>query len=249
MPVHRYDLVIDGYNLMHASGHAPARSGPGDWQRSRERFLLWAWKRIPDSLRERTIIVFDAGETDNRYIGLSTFRELRLLYSPQGLEADDVIEDLIASHSAPKRLQVVSSDHRLHKAARARKATCLDSEVFVSTLARAQRKQREARRQQEAEAKPQADLPDQIDEWLRIFADVQPLADKERLDTPSTQRSGSRRSPKSAAPSSGSTEPSPSASPPPSPSVPTDELAFWEERLRDLLSLPPAAPPPGPSRR
>jgi predicted RNA-binding protein with PIN domain len=249
---HRYDLVIDGYNLMHASGHARERYAPGDLQRCRERFLLWVWKRVPETLRERTIIVFDAGDTDNQYTGLATFRELRLLYSPRGVEADDLIEDLVASHSAPKRLQVVSSDHRLHKASRKRKAACIDSEAFVATLARAARRQRELERQQREEAKPTADLPDQVEDWLRIFADVQPLADRERLSPPKKPKARvpqRRAAPPASPPSEASPAPVTSQPQTTRPAViPGDELAFWEERLRDLLH-PSHDKPPRATRR
>jgi predicted RNA-binding protein with PIN domain len=49
-------------------------------------------------------------------------------------DADTVIEDKISVNSAPKRLRVVSSDNRLIKAARKRKAVAVKSELFWSQV-------------------------------------------------------------------------------------------------------------------
>lgn len=239
MYLDRYDLVIDGYNLMHASGQARQRYGPGDLERCRNRFLRWVAKRVPEKRRGRTIVVFDAGETSNQYIELGSFESMRLLYSPQGLEADDLIEDLIASHTAPKRLQVISSDHRLHKAARRRKATCIDSELFVSTLARAARAQREAERQRREESKPTGELPEEMAEWMRVFADVQGLAQEGRLreadDRMETTEQPRRTTnePNIETPPGGNEEAVEMVT-----GLAGEELAFWEARVRELMEQP-----------
>lgn len=224
MHVSRFDLLIDGYNLMHVAGFARERYGPRELQRQRERFLDWLRQRIPPRLRSLTIVAFDAGEADGQYVEQGTHGELRLLYSPRGLEADDLIEELIALHSAPKQLQVVSSDHRLHKAARKRKATCLDSEAFVTLMGRLAREAAAHRAAAEELAKPTGELPEETAEWLQVFAEVNTLLANVQPLAPAA-----------------AAEPVPSSAPPPTneAAVPADELSFWEERLRDLLHPPP----------
>ena len=49
-------------------------------------------------------------------------------------EADDLLEELIASQSAPKRLAVISSDHRVQAAARRRGAVAFDSDDWLDGL-------------------------------------------------------------------------------------------------------------------
>lgn len=58
-----------------------------------------------------------------------------VLYAGAGREADDVIELLIARDSAPRRLLVVSTDRRLVRAARRRRAQSLTSQQFLAQLA------------------------------------------------------------------------------------------------------------------
>lgn len=233
MHVARFDLLIDGYNLMHAAGFAREQYGPRELQQQRERFVRWLWRRIPPNLRDRTVVIFDAGQADGQYVQQETHQELRLYYSPQGVEADDLIEELIALHSSPRQLQVVSSDHRLQKAARKRKATCLDSEAFVGLMLRLAREARERQQQIEDESKPSGELAEETQEWLAIFAEADDwLAGVEPL-SPSNS---SARPPATAAespptPAAGDPEDAEAKAPP----IPTAELAFWEERLRDLL--------------
>lgn len=239
----RVSLLIDGYNLMHAAGFARERYGPRDLERQRERFLGWLWRRVPPNLRDRTVIVFDAGGTDAQYVGQGTHRELRLLYSPQGREADDVIEELIDRHPAPKQLQVVSSDHRLHKAARRRRATCLDSEAFVGLMARIIRQARERQRELEEQSKPSGELAEETQEWLAVFAEADELLASaiEADDAVKTERPP--HSPPAPAitsePARGVDAPSETTEPgttlPGAPGIDADELAFWEARIQELL--------------
>ncbi|MEZ6068347.1 MAG: NYN domain-containing protein [Planctomycetaceae bacterium] len=258
----RYELVIDGYNLMHATGHVGKSRGLRLFEREREQFLSWLDRHIPARLRPLTLVIFDAGETDNVAAQRASYRDLRVIFSPADMEADDLIEELIEIHSAPKRLRVVSSDHRLHKAARRRKANCVDSEQFLSMLAELARAEYQRRQQDEAEFKPTGEFPEQTAEWLEIFADVQRLADKEVLPRRERDRrraAEDRRSAPKRDESAAAEPDQPPAGParrrrrsaksvqqPAEPAElstkdhqplmsPIDELSFWEARLRDLL--------------
>jgi hypothetical protein len=48
--------------------------------------------------------------------------------------ADDLIEELITANHTPRQLTVVSSDHRLHRAARRRRAIARDSDGWIAEL-------------------------------------------------------------------------------------------------------------------
>ncbi|MEQ8318511.1 MAG: NYN domain-containing protein [Phycisphaerales bacterium] len=60
---------------------------------------------------------------------------LDVVYAGANQEADDVIELLLARDTAPRRLLVVSTDRRLIRAARRRRAQSITSEAFLRHLA------------------------------------------------------------------------------------------------------------------
>lgn len=127
-------LIIDGYNLMHAAGIARHSYGPGGMERCRNRMNRELIGLLSTKALKQAVIVYDAFESvsdDNRQ---QIIHGLMVLYAPMGTDADTEIERLLQQHSVPKRIVVVSSDHRLHKAAGRRKARCIDSEEFWASL-------------------------------------------------------------------------------------------------------------------
>lgn len=127
-------LLIDGYNLLHAAGLARVRYGPGDLERARQRLLAMLTEKLTVAEQLRCTVVFDAVEAPAGASRESRFRELRVLFAQPGGDADTLIEELIDQHPAAKQLVVVSGDHRLHKAARRRSATPIDSDPFWEQL-------------------------------------------------------------------------------------------------------------------
>lgn len=169
-------LLIDGYNLMHAVGLALKRYGPGELEKRRERFLNQLATQLTDDERSRTTVVFDAGDPTVDAPKEFTRSGMRVCFSPADSDADSVMEDLIARHSAPKQLRVVSSDRRLQTAASRRRAISVRSEDFAAELNR--RPNRPA-----VEAMP-ADEPElsaklgggisttESEYWLSVFGDA-----------------------------------------------------------------------------
>ena len=87
--------------------------------------------------------------------------------------ADELIEELIRAESAPRRLIVVSSDHRLHRAAKRRKAQAIDSDQWFQQTLDARRERSRATRGQAA--KPAAPLAaSEVEYWLAKFSDASP---------------------------------------------------------------------------
>lgn len=128
-------VIIDGYNLMHATGLARRSYGPGDLEVCRHRLLQQLSDRLSDQARRRTTVVFDAFEAvsdDERH---QNRHGLTVIYAPAGTDADSEIERIISSHDAPRQLLIVSGDHRLHRAAGRRRAKAIDSELFWESLA------------------------------------------------------------------------------------------------------------------
>jgi predicted RNA-binding protein with PIN domain len=137
----RVYLIIDGYNLMHAAGLGRRRYGPGDLERGRLRLLTLLSQRLETSTAADTTVIFDApdraavdGRQDVTASPLFQQGGLTVQYSAGGRDADAEIERFLATHSSPGQVLVVSSDHRLHKAASGRRAKCVDSEKFLDLL-------------------------------------------------------------------------------------------------------------------
>ena len=128
-------LIIDGYNLLHAAGLARLKYGPGDLQRLRHRLLVMLAGQLRRDEQARCTVVFDAIDAPSGADRHFRHGEMKVLFAEPGHEADELIEELIACHSSPRQLVIVSSDHRLQKAARQRRATSVDSEVFLTQLA------------------------------------------------------------------------------------------------------------------
>ena len=127
-------VIIDGYNLMHAVGLARQQYGPGDLEVCRNRLLQQLSARLNSTASGRTTVVFDAFGSNGNTNRLQEREGITIIYAPAGTDADSELERMIAAHSTPKRLLVVSSDHRLHKAAQRRKAKAIDSDVFWDSL-------------------------------------------------------------------------------------------------------------------
>lgn len=182
-------LIIDGYNLMHAAGMARHKYGPGDLERCRKRVLHFLSQHLSAAERARTTVVFDAADAPPGFPRTAVLEQMEILFAPRGGDADTVIEELIEQHFAPRQIRLVSSDHRLQKAARRRRAKFVDSELFVEQLEdRAAKRTDSAGRQEPAIPEQKVTgrtSRDEIAEWLEIFGDIPEAAelatDNERL--------------------------------------------------------------------
>lgn len=127
-------FIIDGYNLMHAAGLGKRRYGPRGLEKCRNALLNYLANHLIGCQRARTTIVFDAAEAPADLPRHSRQSNMEIMFAPAGSDADSLIEELIANHSAPRQIRLVSSDHRLQKAAKKRRAKFVDSELFVEEL-------------------------------------------------------------------------------------------------------------------
>ncbi|HEX6961974.1 MAG TPA: NYN domain-containing protein [Lacipirellula sp.] len=162
-------LIIDGYNLLHVTGVSGRR---GDLQGAREALLRLLANTIEPKERSQTTIVFDAADAPPGLPRTVSYEEMTIHYAANYDNADEMIEELIAANNVPRALMVVSSDHRIQRAARRRKASFLDSDVW---FADAMRKRARSRRPPPPAAKPQGALSgDEVGYWLAEFADAAP---------------------------------------------------------------------------
>jgi len=128
------DVLIDGYNLLYAAGLAKTKYAPGELDRRRARLLAKLKDLLDPAQLPRTTVVFDARINPPPDRPDPPSGPMTIIFAPSDREADDVVEELLAKHSSPQQVLVVSSDHRLHKAARRRGATAVDSDEFLDEL-------------------------------------------------------------------------------------------------------------------
>jgi len=156
-------ILVDGYNLLHASGVFGPRRGAGGFEASR-RALLDTLAALLGPQREETTVVFDAAEAPPGLPERFCHEGIDVRFARDHASADACIEELIAAHDAPTSLTVVSADRRLIAAARRRRARAVSSHEWLADLRSA------ARTSAPPETKPTPpDDAREVEDWLREF--------------------------------------------------------------------------------
>jgi len=156
-------VIIDGYNLLHASGVFGAERGPRGFEQSRTALLDMLVDLLgPDA--GKTIVVFDAARAPDGLPGRFTHQGIAVWFAREYPDSDSLIEELVADDHAPASLVVVSSDRRLQAAARRRRATAVASEEWLAGMKDARR-----RRGRSGDAKPPEPGPADVEAWKRYF--------------------------------------------------------------------------------
>jgi predicted RNA-binding protein with PIN domain len=175
-------LIIDGYNLLHVTGITGRH---GDLHGSREALLRFLAARIDAKERPLTTIVFDAAEAPPGLPRTIAVEGMTVHFASNYEDADALIEELIAASNVPRSLLVVSSDHRIQRAARRRRAQFVDSDVWYAEVAR-----RSIRDERPLTAKPASGLSaDEVNYWVTEFAE------EENLNASSEQTHKERQAP------------------------------------------------------
>ncbi len=166
-------LLIDGYNLLHATSIFGQGAAAGTLRGSREALLAFLVRRLPSKLLKSTTIVFDAASAPPGLPDQYEQQGLGIRFARGFADADSLLEQLIEECRAPKSLLVVSGDHRVQRAARARGAKYLDSETWFTEL----RRRPVARNEEQA-----TEVRDSPDEWIENFSDPALLEEYEQAN-------------------------------------------------------------------
>jgi uncharacterized protein len=170
--------LIDGYNLMHAAGALGGEVIPREaFRRKRRQFLNTIADALGAERAHETTVVFDASVPPADFPLEASYKGLTLIFALEDENADARIERLIAAHSAPKSLTVVSSDRRIRQAATRRRAKAVPADDFLDLLDRLKsRKGQQEHPESASEALPQdRDSPLSAEEaayWLEEFRDL-----------------------------------------------------------------------------
>ena len=153
-------FIIDGHNLLHSIHKGDPDSGAIS-DVGLCRIVGIYLKQIGQSGE----IIFDGtGPRDKS--GFDNISNLEVFFAGLGTDTDTVIEDKIGANTAPRRLTIVSSDRRLRKAARTRKAISLKSEVFWNNI---QKQLSRKKTIKEPTAKRQGLTDGETTQWLEFF--------------------------------------------------------------------------------
>jgi predicted RNA-binding protein with PIN domain len=153
-------LIIDGHNLLWAvQGTSEESKSISDIQ------LCRMVGRYLKQTGESGQIIFDGTGPQDKS-AFDNVTNLDVLFAGQAGDADTLIEEKIRVSTAPRRLTVVSSDRRLRKAAGARKATAVKSEVFWSDV---QKQLRRKKRVKEPAEKRFGLSEGETKQWLEFF--------------------------------------------------------------------------------
>ncbi len=125
-------LLIDGYNLMFESTTVDrSLDGKNALRAARGRLLHLLVDLIDESMRDKTMIVFDAKKAPPGLPDKYEYYGIQIVFARDWDSADELIQTEIRRHSAPKTLTVVSSDHAIHRKALARGAKVIDSDNWL----------------------------------------------------------------------------------------------------------------------
>ena len=163
-------LLIDGYNLLHATDifGQGGRAGVGGLQRSREALIRFLVASIEPRELPRTTMVFDAAGAPAGLPSRTSHDEMIVLYAVGYPDADSLMEEMIEQTRHARALLVVSSDHRIQRAARRRGARFTDSDLWYAHLCHRRRAIRQV--EMEPPMKPSGPLPvSEVDYWLQEF--------------------------------------------------------------------------------
>ena len=159
--------LIDGYNLLHAIGLLHGKAGPHGLEKARLALL----SRLCGDRAAHAVavtVVFDASGAPPGAAAEDDYRGIHIYYALDR-SADDLIETLIERDAAPRQLTIVSDDHRLQQAGRRRRCPILGCLDYVEEMERRRQHKPAAR---EASSKPESVSGEEVQHWLREFADL-----------------------------------------------------------------------------
>ena len=94
-------LLIDGYNVV-APVAPPSRNVDPMWlERERRQLIHRLVKHLGAEVRRRTCVVFDAANPPPNRLSRFQMEGIDVRFAVGYPEADDLLEELIAAHSAP----------------------------------------------------------------------------------------------------------------------------------------------------
>lgn len=124
----RARLIVDGYNVS-------KRAWPSSSLEAQRNRLAGSLAALVARTGAETTLVFDAAETDHRPPVVAP-RGVRVLYSPRGVLADDVVRDLVRVEPQGRVVVVVTADRAVATDVAAAGARVVDPDALLGLIAR-----------------------------------------------------------------------------------------------------------------
>lgn len=168
-------LLIDGYNLLHATDLFGVGELEGTLRGSREALIDFLASRLSQAERRETVIVFDSAEAPEGLADSHSHDGIVIRFARDFPDADAMIESLLEGLHRARHLTVVSSDRRVQRAARSSGARWVDSGDWFQDL----RQRPPATQQPPGSDRPRGGPHDKAD-WINEFSDQSALAEIEK---------------------------------------------------------------------
>lgn len=155
-------FLIDGHNLI---GQLPDLSltDPDDEAKLVQKLISFSARS-----GKRCIVVFDSGLPGGKS-RLSTSK-VEVIFASPGRSADDVMKERIKQARDPGQWVIVSNDHAVSDAARARRMATLTSADFAEKLRAAQAAAKSKPRQRDKEDASDVYVSAaEVEAWLKLF--------------------------------------------------------------------------------
>jgi len=161
-------FLIDGYNLWWASEDIGPDNEVGTLEAARQSLIQWLLDTLTTELAKKTVVVYDAKNPPANRTNLFNYQGLLVHFAVGYPDADTLMESYIDVHTAPRNLTVVSSDHRVQRAAKRRRAQAIDSNVWYQRINHEMKAKRVA--QKTDRSKPNQKLEEfEVNAWLQNF--------------------------------------------------------------------------------
>ena len=167
-PAHNAPLfLIDGYNLWWNTGEFGPDNDDGTLQGARDSLTNWLITTLPANLRKKTVLVFDAKNPPPNRGFLFDRGGITIHFAVGYPDADTLMEEYIRIHHAPRNLTVVTSDHRIQRAAKRKRATAMDADRWARHI---QHQFQATNGKQANKGKPNPSLSDhEVLGWMKGF--------------------------------------------------------------------------------
>ncbi len=153
-------FIIDGHNLLWT-----VAKGGEEFEPVSDVRLCHIISRYLKQIAEKGEMVFD-GTGPHDKGGFENISNLEVTFAGASSDCDTVIEHKIDLSTAPRHLTIVSSDRRLRRAARARRATAVKSEEFWAEV---QKELAQRRAVSEPPGKRQGITEGETEKWMEMF--------------------------------------------------------------------------------
>jgi predicted RNA-binding protein with PIN domain len=160
-------LLIDGYNLIFGTS-VESRGRGGALERMRTGLFEFLATQIDRTKFKTITVVYDAANAPPALASYFEEQGIKIHFARNHRDADELLEELIEASHSPGRLTVVSSDHRVQRAAKRRGATAVDSQVWF-----AEQRASYFRKAKTKEVKPTGPLTaGETSAWMQFFGPI-----------------------------------------------------------------------------